>query len=166
MSRHIDDCNLTGNRLINMILISNFGQLADLRIQKRVFQTKVPSSLHSGSEVRGFAKGAELEVVRLRCFKRILGLKNLFSSGVLKRDLGLFTLRSARLVRMVKFWEKLLGYLEFGFLRQLIWRVWRTVDVIRGQIRSRKYFTFVVFRRCGRKSVEPYDQEILRMVSP
>ena len=39
MSRHIDDCNLRGNRLINMILRINFGQLADKRIQKRVFQT-------------------------------------------------------------------------------------------------------------------------------
>ena len=103
MSRHIDDCNLRGNRLINMILRSNFGQLADMRIQKRVFLTKVASSLHWGSGVWGFAKRAKLEVLQLRYFKRILGMKDSFISVVLNGDLGLFTLRSARLVRMVKF---------------------------------------------------------------
>ena len=103
MSRHVEDCNLRGNRLINMLLRSNLNQLADMRIQKRVFQTKVASSLHWGSEVWGFAKGAKLEVVQLRYFKRILGLKDSFSSVVLKGDLGLFTLRSFRLVRMVRF---------------------------------------------------------------
>ena len=108
MSRHVEDCNLRGNRLINMLLRSNLNQLADMRIQKRVFQTKVASSLHWGSEVWGFAKVAKLEVVQLRYFKRILGLKDSFSSVVLKGDLGLFSLRSVRLVRMVKFWEKII----------------------------------------------------------
>ena len=48
MSRHMEDCNLRGKRLTNMLLISNLGQLADIRIQKRVFQTKVVTSLHWG----------------------------------------------------------------------------------------------------------------------
>ena len=38
----------------------------------------------------------------------MLGLKDSFSSWVLKGDLGLFTLRSGRLVKMVKYWEKII----------------------------------------------------------
>ena len=49
--RHVEYCNRKDNRLINMLLIKNLGQLADVRIQKRVFQTKVASSLHWGSDV-------------------------------------------------------------------------------------------------------------------
>ena len=71
-----------------MLLRSNLNQLADMRIQKRVFQTKVASSLHRGSEVWGFSKAAKLEVVQLRYFKRILGLKDSFSSVVLKEIWG------------------------------------------------------------------------------
>ena len=37
MSRYGEDYNLRGNRLINMLLRSNLSQLADMRIQKRVF---------------------------------------------------------------------------------------------------------------------------------
>ena len=144
MSRHAQDCNLKGNRLINILLRSNLGQLAGMRIQKRVFQTKVASSLHWSSEVWGIAKAAKLEVVKLagmriqkrvfqtkvasslhwssevwgiakaaklevvqlRYFKRILGLKDSFTSVVMKVDLGLFTLKSVRLVKIVKFWGK------------------------------------------------------------
>ena len=108
MSRHVEDCNLSVKRLTNMLLRSNLGQLSDMRIQKRVFQTKVVISLHWGLEVWGFAKAAKLEVVQLRYFKRILGLKDSFSSVVLKGDLGLCTLRSGRLVKMVKYWEKII----------------------------------------------------------
>ena len=40
-SRHVEDCNLRGNRPKNMIFRSNLGQLAYMmRIQKRVFQGK------------------------------------------------------------------------------------------------------------------------------
>ena len=34
-----------------MLLRSNLGQLADIRIQKSVFLSKIASSLHWGSEV-------------------------------------------------------------------------------------------------------------------
>ena len=75
MSRHVKYCNLRGNRLVNMLLRSNLGKLADMKIQKRVLQTKAASSLHWGSEVWSFAKAAKLEVVQLRYFKRKLGLR-------------------------------------------------------------------------------------------
>ena len=106
ISRNVEDCNLRGNGLIKILLRSNLGQLADMRIKKRFLQTKVASSLHWGSEVWGFAKAAKLKVVQLRYFNRILGLKDSFSSVVLKEDMGLFTLNSVILVRMMKFWEK------------------------------------------------------------
>ena len=93
MNRHINDCNLRYNRLKNMILRSYFGRLDDVRIQKRVFQTKAASTLHWGSDVWGFAKGAKLEVVQISYFKRYLDLNDLFSSVVLKGDLEFFYLK-------------------------------------------------------------------------
>ena len=54
ISRHVEDCNSRGKRLTNMLLRSNLGQLADMRIQKRGFQTKVATSLHWGVGGLGF----------------------------------------------------------------------------------------------------------------
>ena len=108
MFRYVKYCNIRGNMLINTLSRSNIGHLADMRIHKRVFQTKVASSLRGVSQVSGFAKAVKLEVVQLIYFKRIIRLKDLFSSMVLKGDWGFFTRRSGRLVRMVKFWEEII----------------------------------------------------------
>ena len=51
MSRYVEDCNLRSNRLINMLLRSNLGQLANMRIPESVLRTKVASTPHWGSEV-------------------------------------------------------------------------------------------------------------------
>lgn len=64
VSRHLEDCNLRGNRLTNMLLRNTLGQLVDMRIQKRVFKTKIAYSLHFGEEVWGFGSVTKLEVVQ------------------------------------------------------------------------------------------------------
>ena len=56
----------------------------------------------------GFAKAPKLEIVQLRYFKTVIALKESFSSVVVRGNLGLFTLRSFRLVNMVKFREKII----------------------------------------------------------
>ena len=63
-----------------MLLRSNSNQLADMRIQKRIFQKKVASSLHWGSEVLGLAKAASCSaeiVVQLRYFNSYLIIQTL-----------------------------------------------------------------------------------------
>lgn len=47
-----------------MLLRNTLGQLVDMRIQKRVFKTKIAYSLHFGAEVWGFGSVTKLEVVQ------------------------------------------------------------------------------------------------------
>ena len=48
-----------------------------------------------------------LERIQLWYFKRLLGLNERFNSLVIRGDLGLDTLWNKRLVKMVKFWERI-----------------------------------------------------------
>ena len=75
-------------------------------IQEKVFQRKLSYSLNYGFGLS--PSQAKLEVVQVRYFKTILGLKDSFSSVELKKDFGLFPFKSVRLVIMVKFREKII----------------------------------------------------------
>ena len=82
---------------------------ADIKLQKRIFETKVGPALSYGGEVWGFEKGEKIERIYLGHFRRLLGLSGKFNNLVLKGDLGLFSLRIKRLVRMIGYWEKVIG---------------------------------------------------------
>jgi len=72
-----------------------------------------------GSEVWGLEKGMELERIQLRYLKRLLGLNDRFNSQVIKGDLGLDTLRNNRLVKIVKFWERITSLPEDRLVKAL-----------------------------------------------
>ena len=69
--------------------------------------------MHYGVEVWGYRKGPKFEVVMMRYYKRMLGLGDYFSNLVIKGDLGLASLRSMRLVTMVRYWVRILGMQRF-----------------------------------------------------
>ena len=69
-----------------------------------------------GGEVWGLKKGKKLQRIHLGYFRRLLGLSGKFNSLVLKGDLGLFTLRLKRRVRMIGYWEKVIGLQNNGLV--------------------------------------------------
>ena len=54
-----------------------------------------------------------MERIQLHYFKRLIGLDKKFNSIVIKGDLGLFSLRNKRLVRMVGYWEKIIAMPDY-----------------------------------------------------
>ena len=56
-----------------------------------------------GAEVLGFDKGVILERLQLLHYRRMLSLSERSSSSVIKGDLGILSLRSRTLVKMVKY---------------------------------------------------------------
>ena len=96
---------LKGNRLVGKLLRSSIKELGlnNIKLQKRIFEGRLISIVHYGSELWGCEKGMGLERIQLMYFKRLLGLNDRLNSLVMRGDLGFNTLRSKRLVKMVKF---------------------------------------------------------------
>ena len=87
--------------------------MRDIRVHKRIWTSKIVPAMHYGAEIWGYREGPKLEVVMMRYYKRILGLKDSFSNLVIQWDLGLVSLRSMRLLTMVRYWVRILGMQRF-----------------------------------------------------
>ena len=91
------------------VTASQLANIQNLKMHKQIFQVKIESAMHYGSEVWGYIAGETMEKIQLQYFKRVLGLHFSTNSLVLRGDLGLFSLRSDRLVGMIRLWEKILS---------------------------------------------------------
>ena len=81
---------IKGNRLMGMFRRSSIKELGlnDIKLQKRIFDGRLISILHYGSEL--CEKGTGLErMIQLRYFQRLLGLNDRFNGLIIRGDLGL-----------------------------------------------------------------------------
>ena len=108
-SGHLDLANARGRYIRGEIARSSLRRVRDIRVYKRIWTSKIVLAMHYGAEVWGYRKGPKLEVVMMKYYKRMLGLGDLFSNVVIQRDLGLASLRSKRLVTIVRYWVRILG---------------------------------------------------------
>lgn len=107
----IDYVASKGLRAIWLVLKSSVLKvgLTDLRLQKRIFQTKLASVMSFAAEVWGMEKADKVDRLQLMYFKRLMGVSDKFNHVVLKGDLGLLSLRVGRLVRIVNYWERIIN---------------------------------------------------------
>ena len=108
-SGHLDLANARGRYISGEIARSSLRRVIDIRVHKRIWISKIVRAMHYGAEIWGYRKGPKLEVVMMRYHKRMLGLWDSFSNLVIRGDLGLVSLRSMRLVTMVRYWVRILG---------------------------------------------------------
>ena len=88
---------------MNLILKSEVRKIGDLAIHKYLVRTKLLPVMHYGCELWGLRESEELERMQRNYFKRVFRVHKSNHSVVLEGDLGL-----SRLIRMVKFWIKIL----------------------------------------------------------
>lgn len=74
-----------------------------------LFETCVKSILCYGCEVWGSHKANDIEKVFMKFCKRLLGVKSNCNNAMVYIELGCLPLRSVRIIRIVKYWFKLLG---------------------------------------------------------
>ena len=93
---------------MNLILKSKVGKIRDLAMHKYSFRTKLLPVMHYECELWGFRDSEESERVQRNYFKRVFRVHKSTHSVVQEEDLGLSRLRKDRLIRIVKFWIKIL----------------------------------------------------------
>ena len=106
-SSHIESRIEKGKACCNMVLRSQLRDIKKIQVVKEVFRAKILGVMHYGSEVWGYVKGDRLETVQLGYYKRWLGISKNTNSLVVRGGLGLFSLRSRRLINMVRLWKKI-----------------------------------------------------------
>lgn len=74
-----------------------------------LFETCVKSILCYGCEVWGSHKANDIDKVFMKFYKRLLGVKSNCNNAMVYIELGCLPLRSVRIIRIVKYWFKLLG---------------------------------------------------------
>ena len=82
-SGHLDLVNVRGRYISGEITRSSLRQVRDIRVNKRIWTSKIVPAMHYGAEVSGYRKGPKLEVVTIRYYKRMLGLWDSFSNLVI-----------------------------------------------------------------------------------
>ena len=107
-SSHIESRIEKGKACCNMVLRSQLRDIKKIQVVKEVFRAKILGVMPCASEVWGYVKGESLERVQLGLYTRCLWISKNTSSIVVRGDLGLFSLRSRRLINMVRLWKKFL----------------------------------------------------------
>ena len=113
-SGHLDLANARGGGYISCeIARSSLRRVRGIRVHKRIWTREIVPAMDYGAGVWGYRKGPKLEVLMMRNYKRMLGLEDSFCNLVIQGDLGLVSLRSLRLVTMVRYWVRILGMQRF-----------------------------------------------------
>ena len=81
--------------------------IKNLKMHKRIFNTKVLHVIEYGEEIWGGETVQQLESFQLRYYKRVFGLHQKTHSQILNGDMGLFSLKLHRYILMLRFWLKL-----------------------------------------------------------
>ena len=63
--------------------------IKDLKIHKRIYNTKILPLIEYGAEIRGGKTVQQLEFLQLQYYKRMFGLHQTTHSRILKGDMGL-----------------------------------------------------------------------------
>ena len=99
-SSHMESRIEKGNVCCNTVLRSQLTDIAKIQVGKEVFRAKISGVMNYRSEVWEYAKGDWLETIQLGYYKRWLRMSKHAHSLVVKGDLGLFSLRSGRLIKL------------------------------------------------------------------
>ena len=89
-----------------------------VNVALRIFDCKILPILMYGCEVWGFHEGNEVEKVHITFCKYILQVSPNTCNVAVLGELGRHTLRTMRLIRIVKYWLKLLRCDNSRFIKQ------------------------------------------------
>ena len=81
-------------------------------IQLQLFSSKVASILNYGSEIWGLRKADAMDVFHLSFLKSCLGVKTSTPNCFVYGELGVFPLIIERKIRVVKYWLKIIRYID------------------------------------------------------